>query len=335
MYVFVPAPTSEFIMQSLYRTRLILSLAGVVALAACGDDNNTTTTMTSFGGTETSDGGDGDPTGTEPGDGDPTGTEPGGDGDPSGDGDAAGDGDADGDGDGNDDPTGDGSQCVSTCGTPNCGACPSGPTRVDLDGYAIDSTEVTAGQYAQFLAIDYAVSALPPGCEFKTDFTPDEWPFNPPQNIPAVGVDWCDAWAFCTWAGKRLCGAIGGGPAELSDVQNPAKNEWYRACAGGGVSNYPYGLNYDGKACNTVDAGFEQLITVGTLPTCEGGYDGVFDMSGNAWEWTNACNDATNQCRRRGGSFYSDGLTSRCGIDSLRERDFRSLNHGFRCCADL
>jgi formylglycine-generating enzyme len=266
-----------------------------------------------------------DETGSETGDGD--GDAGDGDGD-------AGDGDGDtGDGDG--DGTGDGF-CDSSCGATDCGSCPNGPVGVDLGDYRIDATEVTAGQYAQFLAVEFAPgyfdSVLPAGCEFKTDFTPTGFPAVPPETIPVTGVDWCDAYAYCHWAGKHLCGKIGGGPAELNEVQNAATNEWYRACSGGGLTNYPYAVGYNPSACNTVDANWEQLTNVGSLATCQGGYPGIFDMSGNVWEWTNACN-GNDECRRRGGSLYSNAVNARCGIDSVRPRNYRADSQGFRCCA--
>ena len=95
---------------------------------------------------------------------------------------------------------------------------------------------------------------------------------------------------------------------------------------------------YQPMACNSVDAGFDEALTVGSLDTCEGGVPGLFDMSGNLWEWTNSCEDNPmappneEECRRRGGSYFSDGPVVRCGINSLRARDSRANALGFRCC---
>lgn len=332
----------EIVMQLIPRTTLLILFTSGLVIAGCGEDPPTPGPDDEVGDGD----GDGDTVGDgdgeapgdgdgEPGDGD--GEPPGdGDGEPGdGDGEPPGDGDGDGDGEGNDDsnPTGDG-LCNSVCGAVDCGECPDAPT-VLVGDFMIDATEVTAAHYAQFLDIqfdpEYFAQMLPQGCEFKSDFMPTEFPAEPSEVIPVVNVDWCDAYAYCMWAGKHLCGSIGGGPAPLNEVQNPATNEWYRACTGGGISNYPYGLMYDPTACNTSDAGWNQLTDVGGLPNCEGGYDGIFDMSGNVWEWTNSCNDQ-NECQRRGGSWFSNGPNARCGIDSLRARNFRADSQGFRCC---
>lgn len=289
------------------RTTLAILLSGGWALTACSDD-----------GEPAASGGSG-----EDGIDDPFADEGGGPGDGSGEG-----------------------LCAGACGSENCGSCPDGPVPVVISNYTIGSTEVTNSQYGHFLTVRfdpaYLAGLLPPVCASKPGFVPDQWPLNPAGDMPVVGVDWCDAAAYCAWSGQRLCGAIGGGPAMLTDVQNAASNEWYQACTAGGIHNYPYGLSYDGSLCNTKDTGYEQALEAGQLTTCEGGFAGLFDMSGNVWEWTNACSWVEaeaeadgSECRRRGGSYFSDGPNSRCAINSVRAWDFRSNNTGIRCCDSL
>ena len=86
----------------------------------------------------------------------------------------------------------------------------------------------------------------------------------------------------------------------------------------------------------------DDLLPTGELQQCSRDLGGgpVFDLSGNVWEWTNACDelnvaDADQDCRRRGGSFYSQASVLRCNLDGVRARNFRNSNTGFRCCASL
>jgi hypothetical protein len=102
------------------------------------------------------------------------------------------------------------------------GSCPSGlpgPAMVPAGAFAlptmcIDATEVTNAHYAAFLASSPAPGSGPGACTWNVRYEPlFHWP-PPPERaaFPVVDVDWCDAFAYCAWAGKRLCGDPGGGP---------------------------------------------------------------------------------------------------------------------------
>ncbi len=225
--------------------------------------------------------------------------------------------------------------CADVCGTANCGDCPSA-TMVAGEGYTIDALEVSHGQYAQMLAVDFDTAVLPAGCEWKQGFLPAGWTTEQAADEPVVGVDWCDAMVFCTWAGKSLCGAVGGGPADWANGTDAMGDAWYRSCSNGGAIDYPYGDTFEPMACNGSEAMIDSLVVAGTIATCEGGLPGLFDMSGNVWEWTNTCaeagGDGATMCRRRGGSFHSEADALRCGVKSERQRAERDDAVGFRCC---
>src|SRR5262249_6416251 len=97
------------------------------------------------------------------------------------------------------------------CNAGSCGACPMDMVEVPHPAgtFCIDATEVTNGAYKAFLAASPDPSAQPAFCGWNTDYSPSS--FYGPDDHPVVYVDWCDAYAYCEAAGKRLCGAIGGG----------------------------------------------------------------------------------------------------------------------------
>jgi formylglycine-generating enzyme len=216
--------------------------------------------------------------------------------------------------------------------------CPghAGPEPVRIDGVCVDRTEVTKADYAAFLADGPSPSLLPPECHWKADHVPGaRWPPTAADgDHPVVGVDWCDAHAYCAWAGKRLCGRIGGGTLQRFEMDDPEASEWHRACTFDGTWAYPYGDDYDPDACVTHGS----MRAVASAPGCEGGYPGLFDLIGNVWEWEDACDvGATSDadltpCSRRGAANTVTEPDWHCGRVDFSTRRTRQADMGFRCC---
>ncbi len=161
-----------------------------------------------------------------------------------------------------------------------------------------------------------------------------------------VCVDWCDAYAYCKGVGKRMCGKIGGGANGYSPeyANDASKSQWYNACSSGGVNQYPYGDSYVGSSCN--GGGFEDphvgTMAVGSMTGCQSsvsGYEGVYDLSGNVYEWEDSCSGntgPTDRCRLRGGSNMSPSDSLDCGDPDVTYHTRDNVvydSFGFRCCA--
>jgi hypothetical protein len=231
-----------------------------------------------------------------------------------------------------------------------CGRFPHGPAMVQARTptrmICIDATEVTQAQYQQFLdARNGDTSGQATECVWNVKFAPDLMcVFDPTgrASTPVNGVDWCDATAFCKWAGKRLCGGPTGGLIETSaksDLALAEVSEWTAACTHGGERAYPYGTSFSGQACN----GSEHMTTpaivpVGTTPGCEGGYPGIFDLVGNVHEWIDACypvsGGRTDKCWFSGGSYHDPDNACASAWDVTRDYVDAFCDIGFRCCAD-
>ena len=235
---------------------------------------------------------------------------------------------------------------TSSGGSTSTGACPGtgGPSMVELPlGYCIDSTEVTTGQYQAWLDTNPSTTDQTSVCAWNGSFGPGcIWPPIRPD-IPVTCLDWCDAYAYCAAVGKRLCGRIGGGAAATGDYANAALSQWYAACSSDGVNTYPYGSSYSGTACNGADAGNNNVFTAaGSMPLCQSsvaGYTGIFDMTGNAWEWIDSC-DGTggpeNGCRAVGGAVNTEttgGLACGTNASSHYRRPIRKAPSPHACSA--
>ncbi len=221
------------------------------------------------------------------------------------------------------------------------GGCPgtAGPQPVSAGGFCIDSTEVTNAQYKSFLAASFGPTSRSE-CSWKTSYVPTSWPPGSGTDAyPVTYVDWCDAFAFCEWAGKRLCGRIGGGPVALSSATDPNADQWYAACSHAGDANhvYPYGSSFSSATCNVPEDDAGATVPVGSLSACTGGYPSLFDMVGNVYEWEDSCSAAsgpTDSCNVRAGSYIDPpGASQTCARNATVARKFADVDFGFRCCA--
>jgi formylglycine-generating enzyme len=215
--------------------------------------------------------------------------------------------------------------------------CPTGngPPMIPAGSFCIDATEVTNEQYKVFLSETTGKDSptLPAECDFKQQsFDPtDGWPPAADAGVlPVRYVDWCDALAYCLWAGKRLCGRVGAGPLRAAQAVDPAKSEWAAACTGGRSLTYPYGTSYVDGGCNARGG-----VPLPSFASCEGGVPGLFDMVGNVAEWINACEGNSgplDTCIVAGGSFDSLGENAKCSLSTSATRTTRRPDQGIRCC---
>jgi formylglycine-generating enzyme len=227
---------------------------------------------------------------------------------------------------------------VGSQGEGGGGPCPNagGPAMVDVGAYCIDATEVTRAQYQAFVDDDPDPTGGHARCGFNTSVSPEV--FSAPDE-PVRGVDWCDAFAFCAWAGKRLCGAVSGGPLDMGSFADPARSQWFGVCSQGGLTPYPYGTAWEAGRCADTSVGAVRPAGQGGCRGADPPYDAVFDMSGNVWEWEDACAEQegsgrADACRRRGGSFsQTQGNGLECADNSVQDRSATADNLGFRCCA--
>jgi formylglycine-generating enzyme len=224
--------------------------------------------------------------------------------------------------------------------------CPSGsgPSMVRIPtttgSFCIDSSEVTKSDYQTFLASGPDPTANQGAfCGWNASFIPSSgWPPTiADASKPVGGVDYCDAQAYCKWAGKRMCGRVGGGALSFAESTTPT-SEWVFTCTGAGTRLYPYGNTYDANKCNggeTMPA--PGLESAKARPTCE--VSGVYDLAGNAHEWIDSCvvtaTPETDPCVISSSSYDGHPMADMaCTAMGTGSRNTSHSAITFRCCAD-
>jgi formylglycine-generating enzyme required for sulfatase activity len=151
-------------------------------------------------------------------------------------------------------------------------------------------------------------------------------------------VGFCDALAFCEWAGKRLCGSTDGGPLPGAEAPTNDKSEWYLACSNGGKTKYPYGDAFEPGRCDS--GGKDEPGRPAAESQCAGlgtPFDAIKDLSGGMSEWEDDC-VPEGSCRIRGGSAGTQELDTLACTGDMRLTAYLEASTvatvGFRCCAD-
>ena len=199
---------------------------------------------------------------------------------------------------------------------------------VTLPAFAVGEFEVTRGEFAAFVAATGYASS--PGCTNDRDLD-GRWGFDPTASWrdpgyaqtdrePVVCVAWADASAYAAW----LAGRTGRPYRLLSEA------EFEYAMRAGTTTEYWWGDHADDLCpyANGGDLAAQKQFPMWPAANCNDGHVftapvgsyrpnafGLYDMAGNAWEWTQDCYEPSYDLQPRDGSGYTGGS---CGHRALR-----------------
>lgn len=157
----------------------------------------------------------------------------------------------------------------------------------------------------------------------------------PPCSRPGVrpwhSIKWRDADAACKQIGWRLC----------------TGEEWQRACQGPDGTAYTYGSSFKAGVCNVREGyraegtDFASESPTGHFAGCVSA-EGLFDMTGNLWEWTAERDESDAQIRYYQGAGWRTiaerhrdqnlVCTEKTRLLRLSAPSFANQDVGFRCC---
>jgi serine/threonine-protein kinase len=201
---------------------------------------------------------------------------------------------------------------------------------VYLDAFWIDQTVVTNAEYARCVAGGQCTTPHETSSAiFISYYGESQY-----ANYPVIYVDWNQAQAYCTWAGRRL----------------PSEAEWEKAARGVDGRIYPWGNTAPNQSLlnNISKISVGDTAAVGSYPSGASPY-GALDMAGNVWEWVNDWYRDTyyqqSPARNPTGPPTGSNRVLRGGSWDNNDRDVRPAyrgrltpeddynNLGFRCAA--
>jgi len=188
---------------------------------------------------------------------------------------------------------------------------------VQVEPFCLDRTEVTVADFAACVQGGACIAPVADGgwWEWSINYLKDDR-----QNHPMNTLEFVQAEAYCSWAGKRL----------------PTEEEWEYAARGPDSLSFPWGQDPPwGRACVDRCAG---TCPVGTHIAGLSPF-GLLDMAGNANEWTASpyclytdpgCDDP-RRVQRGGNWLDSDTFSLRITKRRAYEVEGWSVNKGVRC----
>lgn len=181
-----------------------------------------------------------------------------------------------------------------------------------LDEFFIGRFPVTCMEYSFYLQ-------LTPGARLPVGWT-SRFPRAGDERRPITGLDLREAEAFCEWLTERT------GIAH----RLPSAQEWQKAARGDrDARKFPWGDESDLDRCNSAEAGFH-LSTVDNYPKGRSP-SGVWDLCGNAWEWTSSPHEADEVRRIACGGSTMDPLDLiGCAFQTTYHVTDRRSELGFR-----
>ena len=193
--------------------------------------------------------------------------------------------------------------------------------RVHVDSFWICKHEVTIWEY--FECVKDGIVPMPNWWN-KNYFDENYYRGIEPDwlNFPVTGISWEDAVKFCEWKGKNY--------------RLPTEEEWEYAARAGVETEYLWGNeSAGGDFFDTYDSTATKLANFGqglkSVMSKKPNNWGLFDMTGNVWEWCQNVYDDRKYTRSvRGGSWNEYSFNLRLSNRSFGEQDKGYKGVGFR-----
>ena len=172
---------------------------------------------------------------------------------------------------------------------------------VTVGGFRIGRFPVTVWEYGKYL-------------EETGTGAPRDWEDQSRHpGRPVVKVTWYEARDYCAWAGCNL----------------PDEEQWEAAARGGEGRLFPWGLEEPDECRANFNSMIDEPTPVGTFPDGETP-EGVADMAGNVWEWTQSDFGKGAKCLR-GASFVYGAVDLRAACRAGIDPWYWDIFVGFRC----